>query len=66
MQYCRFCGTEALNEARFCGYCGRALTGTTKDSVDTTGPTQPGVTPHNIPIIFSNQPQPDATHTGTG
>ena len=67
MQYCRFCGTEALNEARFCGYCGRALTGTTKDSVDTTGPTQPGImTPHNIPIILSNQPQPDATHTGTG
>ena len=67
MQYCRFCGTEALNDARFCGYCGRALTGTTKDSVDTTGPTQPGImTPHNIPIILSNQPQPDATHTGTG
>jgi len=24
------------------------------------------MTPHNIPIILSNQPQPDATHTGTG
>ena len=59
MQYCRFCGTEALNEARFCGYCGRALTGTTKDSVDTTGPTQPGImTPPQHTNYFK---QPTAT-----
>src|SRR5947209_3555003 len=34
MQYCRFCGAEAPTDARFCGYCGRTLTG--QKDVDAT------------------------------
>src|SRR5438067_2503905 len=66
MQYCRFCGAEAPNDSRFCGYCGRTLTDMTRESVDTTGPTEPGRLPSNPPTILGNPLQPRVTNPGTG
>ena len=66
MQYCRFCGAEAPNDSRFCGYCGRTLTDMTRGSVDTIGPTEPGKLPSNPPTILGNPSQPRVTNPGTG
>src|SRR5712691_7234515 len=66
MQYCRFCGAEAPNDARFCGYCGRTLTDMAKGQGNTIGPTEPAKLPINTPAILSNPLQPRVPNTATG
>src|SRR5437588_12772494 len=60
MQYCRFCGAEAPNDARFCGYCGLTLTDMAKGPVETvpaSGYHPPQQTPPTAPIPFYEQQQ---------
>src|SRR4051812_19437282 len=66
MQYCRFCGAEAPNDARFCGYCGRTLIDITRGPVNPIGGTGPGRPPLNTPSILDNLSQPRVTKPGMG
>ncbi|MFL5667189.1 MAG: BACON domain-containing protein [Ktedonobacteraceae bacterium] len=66
MQYCRFCGAEAPDDARFCGYCGRTLIDITRSPVNPIGGTRPGKSPLNTPSILDNLSQPRVTKPGMG